>query len=241
MIIILDGITYNVKYKKSNIGNYMRREVTLLRNKKIGRFVIEGKSNHSNHFNSGNPCSMSIGIDDKNYKGKGLSPIMIKYMIDNIKRDYPNIRANQYLYIDADASGGFWDSIGMEGPENGEEYKNDEGNTNEEGKGYEKRISFENLQKYVDDQLKKPKYKNMIIKSPMRTRSRRSLSPSRSPSRNRSRSPKRRSSIRSPSRNRSRSPKRRSSIRSPSRSRSPKRRSSIRSPKSYTRKKIGNI
>ena len=213
MIIILDGITYNIKYKKSNIGNYMRREVTLLRNKKIGRFVIEGKSNHSNHFNSGNPCSMSIGIDDKNYKGKGLSPIMIKYMIDNIKRDYPNIRANQYLYIDADASGGFWDSIGMEE------------HNNEEGKGYEKRISFENLQKYVDDQLKKPKYKNMIIKSPMRTRSRRSLSPSRSPSR--SRSPK--------------SYKRRSSIRSPSRSRSPKRRSSIRSPKSYTRKKIGNI
>ena len=202
MIIILDGITYNVKYKKSNIGNYMRREVTLLRNKKIGRFVIEGKSNHSNHFNSGNPCSMSIGIDDKNYKGKGLSPIMIKYMIDNIKRDYPNIRANQYLYIDADASGGFWDSIGMEE------------HSNEEGKGYEKRISFENLQKYVDDQLKKPKYKNMIIKRPMRTRSRRSLSPSLSPK------------SRSPKSYRSRSPK-------SYRSRSPK----SRSPKSYTRKK----
>ena len=185
----------------------MRREVTLLRNKKIGRFVIEGKSNHSNHFNSGNPCSMSIGIDDKNYKGKGLSPIMIKYMIDNIKRDYPNIRGNQYLYIDADASGGFWDSIGMEE------------HSNKEGEGYEKRISFERLQKYVEDQLKKPKYKNMITKSPMRTRSRRSLSPSRSP--------------KSLSRNRSRSPK-------SYRSRSPKsyrRRSSIRSPKSYTRKK----
>ena len=208
----------------------MRREVTLLHNsKKIGRFVIEGyskHSKHSNHFNSGNPCSMSIGIDDEKYKNvekyqkKGLSPIMIKYMIDNIKRDYRKIRPNQYLYIDADASGGFWDSIGMEGPENGEEYKNDEGKTNEEGNGYAKRISFENLQKYVDDQLKKPKYKNMIIKRPMRTRSRRSLSPSRSPkslSRNRSRSPKRHSSIRIPeSRNRSRSTKRHSSIRSPS-------------------------
>ena len=209
MIIILDGITYNVKYKKSNIGNYMRREVTLLRNKKIGRFVIEGKSNHSNHFNSGNPCSMSIGIDDKNYKGKGLSPIMIKYMIDNIKRDYPNIRPTQYLYIDTDASGGFWDSIGMEE------------HSNEEGNGYEKRISFENLQKYVDDQFKKPKYKNMITKHPMRTRSRRSLSPSRSP---KSLSPKSYRS-RSPKSYRSRSPK------------SYKRRSSIRSPKSYTRKK----
>ncbi len=197
MIIILDGITYNIKYKKSNVGNYMRREVTLLHNKKIGRFVIEGISNHSNHFNSGNPCSMSIGIDES-YKGKGLSPIMIKYMIDNIKRDYPNIRPDQYLYIDADASGGFWDSIGMEE------------HSNEEGKGYEKRISFENLQKYVDDQLKKPKYKNMIIKRPMRTRSRRSLSPkSLSPSL-------------SPKSYRSRSPK---SYRS-------------RSPKSYTRKKI---
>jgi len=218
MIIILDGITYNVKYKKSNIGNYMRREVTLLHNsKKIGRFVIEGISNHSNHFNSGNPCSMSIGIDDEKYKNdekykkKGLSPIMIKYMIDNIKRDYPNIRPDQYLYIDADASGGFWDSIGMEE------------HNNEEGKGYEKRISFENLQKYVDNQLNKPKYKNMIPKSLifnkpkkslMRTRSRRSLSPSRSP--------------KSLSRNRSRSPK------------SYKRHSSIRSP-SYTRKKIVNI
>ena len=142
MSITLDNIQYGLTYKKSNIGNYMRREVTLLHNsKKIGRFVIEGISNHLNHFNSGNPCSMSIGIDDKNYKGKGLSPIMIKYMIDNIKRDYPKIRPNQYLYIDADASGGFWDSIGMEE------------HNNEEGKGYEKRISFENLQKYVDNQL----------------------------------------------------------------------------------------
>jgi len=201
MTIILDGITYNLKYKKSNIGNYMRREVTLINNKKIGRFVIEGISNHSNHFNSGNPCSMSISIDEL-YKGRGLSPIMIKYMIDNIKRDYPNIRGNQYLYIDADASGGFWDSIGMEE------------HSNKEGEGYEKRISFERLQKYVEDQLKKPKYKNMITKSPMHTRSRRSLSPSRSP--------------KSLSRNRSRSPK------------SYKRHSSIRSP-SYTRKKIVNI
>ena len=94
------------------------------------------------------------------------------------------------FFIDADASAGFWDHIGYVENRYGYDYF---GLRDLEGKGYEKRISFENLQKYVDDQLNKPKYKNMIPKSRMRTRSRRSLSPSRSPkslSRNRSRSPK---------------------------------------------------
>ena len=177
MTIILHGVTYAVKYKKSVVGNYMRREVNLLhKNKIIGRFVIEGNSNHKNHFNSGNPCSMSINIDE-NHKKKGLSPIMIKYMIDNIKKDYPKIRDNQYLYIDADASGGFWNSIGMRE------------HSNNEGEGYEKRITFKKLEEYVDNELRKDKYSNMIAPSRMRTRSTiRSRSPIRSTSRSTSRS-----------------------------------------------------
>jgi len=179
--ITLNDIHYNLKYNKNKTGNSIRREITLFHdNKKIGRFYIEGESKpgYSNYFNSGNPCSMGIMIDVK-YRTKGLSPIMIKYMIDNIERDYPNIRDNQYLYIDIDASRGFWNSIGMK------TYNNEE-------IGYEKRITFGELKQYVYRQLLKDKYKNISIGKIYRTRlTYKNRSPkSRSP---KSRSPKSRS------------------------------------------------
>lgn len=152
IIIILNNITYNLIYNKNKTGNSIRREVVLFHNdKKIGHFYIEGESKpgHSNHFNSGNPCSMGIMLD-VNYRTKGLSPIMIKYMVDNIERDYPKIRDDQYLYIDIDVSRGFWNSIGMK------TYNNEE-------IGYEKRITFGELKKYTHKQLLKDKYKNMSI------------------------------------------------------------------------------
>ena len=229
-MITLNGITYNLKYKKSITGNFMKRSVKLYHNKKIGHFTIEGQynpktgyKNTGDYFDSGNTCSMTINIDES-YQGKGLSPIIINYMIHNIERDYPKIRDDQYLYIDADGSAGFWNSIGMKE----HEYSFDTTSEELEGEGYEKRITFNELKQYVNTRFKSDKYKNMKELQHIEKTSR-------SPKRNRSRSPKR---------NRSRSPKRthkHTRSRSRSRSRSHKHTRSPKHTRSYTRKHGKNI
>ena len=192
-MITLNGITYNVKYEKSINGNFMKREVTLYHNKNIGHFTIEGQyepktgyKNTGDYFDSGNTCSMTINIDES-YQRKGLSPIMINYMIYNIEKDYPKIKDDQYLYIDADGSAGFWNSIGMKE----HEYSFDTTSEELEGEGYEKRITFRELKQYVNTRLKSDKYmkelQHIEKTSPKRTRSR---SPKRTRKRTRSRSPK---------------------------------------------------
>ena len=179
-MITLNGTTYKLKYKKSIVGGYMNREVMLYHNNKnIGHFTIEGQykpktgyKNTHNYFNSGNTCSMTINIDDS-YQGKGLSPILINHMIHNIEKDYPKIRDDQYLYIDADASAGFWNSIGMQE----HDFSFDKTPAELEGEGYEKRITFKELKQYVDKQFRKDKYKNMYRHTRKRVRSPKSLSP----------------------------------------------------------------
>ena len=176
-MITLNGITYNLKYKKSITGIYMKREVTLYHNSQnIGYFMIEGQykpktgyKNTYNYLNSGNTCSMTINIDNS-YQRKGLSPILMNHMIHNIEKDYPKIRDDQYLYIDADGSAGFWNSIGMKE----HEFSFDTTPAEFEGEGYEKRITFKELKQYVDRQLRKNKY--MYRHTRKRVRSPKSLS-----------------------------------------------------------------
>jgi len=207
-MITLNGTTYKLKYKKSITGSYMTREVTLYHNNEnIGHFTIEGQynpktgyKNTHNYFNSGNTCSMTINIDDS-YHRRGLSPILINHMIHNIEKYYPKIRDDQYLYIDADGSAGFWNSIGMKE----HEFSFDTTPAELEGEGYEKRITFKELKQYVDRQLSKDKYKNMYRRTRKRVRSPnspKSLSRSRNRSSSRSRSNRSRSN-RSRSRSRS--------------------------------------
>jgi hypothetical protein len=140
-------IKYMNSYKKDYTGkNHITRVVELFKNNiSIGRFTIEGKSTTDECFDTGNTCSMTISIED-DFQKKGLSRIMIHYMITMIREDYPKIRDKQKLFIDADASGGFWDIIGMkENP-----VYDYVGNNEPEGKGYEKVITFKELETFAN-------------------------------------------------------------------------------------------
>lgn len=74
--------------------------------------------------------SMSISVDES-CQGQGLTRIMMREMMDNLKWS-----GDTLLYIDADASSGFWRHIGMK--------------PNENGNGYELFITVDDLNKYIN-------------------------------------------------------------------------------------------
>lgn len=88
--------------------------------------------------------SLTISIDD-DLQGRGISTLLIKTMVDFCKTIYPNIRHDQLLFIDGDGSGGFWEHIGMKPNRYGYNYR---GHRQLEGRGYEKVITFRELQNY---------------------------------------------------------------------------------------------
>jgi hypothetical protein len=148
---------YSFKYTDTLLGDHYTRTIHLQYNnnksrkkEEIGHFSIDEKIvNHERTrnpkcFNSGNTCSMTISIDDEHQR-KGLTREMIKEMVQNIRKEYPQISDDQYLFIDADASDGFWDKIGME------ENPNYDADSTVEGSGYEKRITFGNLEKFANN------------------------------------------------------------------------------------------
>jgi len=58
--------------------------------------------------------SMSISIDeDESFRGKGLARLLIASMIYVIKNKNPYSTSLTLLFIDTDASNGFWEKIGM--------------------------------------------------------------------------------------------------------------------------------
>jgi len=83
--------------------------------------------------------SLSIGIEDE-FQGIQLSRIMMWSIIMKLKEE--NVDLNQYVYIDTDASAGFWDAIGMIPNEN------ENGTFGEKGRGYEKKITLTNIEKW---------------------------------------------------------------------------------------------
>ena len=76
---------------------------------------------------------MSIYVNEE-FQKKGLSKKMMRYMFENI-----NVSEEQLLFIDTDASVGFWDHIGMR-----ENVSDDD-----IGKGYEKVISVKELRQFL--------------------------------------------------------------------------------------------
>jgi GNAT superfamily N-acetyltransferase len=123
--------------------------LTLENNDIIGEFGIEGKGLY-NQFDSGNTNSMSISIHD-DHQGNGYSKLMIKYMIDKMYEDIPNMndKGENMLFIDADASNGFWDKVGMvESYRYG--YNRNPKYSNREGAGYEKYITINKLNKFAN-------------------------------------------------------------------------------------------
>lgn len=102
-------------------------------NDEIAYFMISGEG-----FDTGKPMDMNIFVEDK-YVGMGLAKKLIQNMVYNLKEHYPNIRKDQLLFIDTDASNGFWEHIGMK---NNRYY---DGNRDVEGRGYEKHITYQSL------------------------------------------------------------------------------------------------
>lgn len=122
------------------------RGITIFRKKQeIAHFEIAGDilNNTKECFGSGSTCSMSIGIDSDcpEYKGIQLSRIMVFSLLNEIMRE--NIFMNHFVYIDVDASAGFWDSIGME------LNKNMESTSIQEGRGFEKKIKLHALYEWA--------------------------------------------------------------------------------------------
>jgi hypothetical protein len=75
--------------------------------------------------------SMNIDIEDE-YQGKGYTRLMMQSVVGIL----PNWSSRKLLYIDADASSGFWKHIGMKE------------NTN--GNGYELVLSVRNLKRFIN-------------------------------------------------------------------------------------------
>lgn len=91
-------------------------------------------------FNTGQTCSVSISIDE-DYQKCGYSKLLWINLIQQIEE---TIRPDQMIFIDADASGGYWEHIGFTLNRYGYDYN---GKRDMEGKGYEKVITFEKLKK----------------------------------------------------------------------------------------------
>ena len=120
--------------------------LTLYNDDIIGSFSIEGKG-IKHQFDSGVTNDIHIYIENC-FQGKGLSKIMIKHMIDKIYEDIPDMNREQMIFIDADASDGFWDKIGMvESKRYG--YNRTPKYYEREGAGYEKYITINKLYKFA--------------------------------------------------------------------------------------------
>lgn len=129
----------DIYYCKKNLS----RKVELINNHKIiGDFCIYGE------LNSGTTCSMTISIED-DYQKKGYSRILMNSLIERINNEM-YVRPDQLLFIDADASGGFWDHIGMTENRYGFDYN---GRRDFEGRGYEKCITWYKLNRYAKGKL----------------------------------------------------------------------------------------
>jgi len=106
-----------------------------------------GECSISGSFNTGETCAVTISIDEA-YQGRGYSLLLWKKMIQQIEQEYPSIRSDQMFFIDADASAGYWEHIGFVTNRYGYDYN---GNRKQlEGRGYEKVITFRQLQLFLN-------------------------------------------------------------------------------------------
>jgi hypothetical protein len=141
------------------IENEINRYVTkLIKNgKEIGDFRVDRLPPHM----------LGISIEEE-YRGKGLSKILIKKMCKELKKLKGIILDDTYLYIDTDASWepdsegilkSYWDYLGMEKISEGEYYGQGE------GAGQDKKITFQNLCKNFSGGKKTRKTKTRKTKT----------------------------------------------------------------------------
>ena len=114
----------------------------------VGRFSVGGGliGNNPHIFDTGETIDMGISLDDDLQKHK-LSKLMVAALCKMLILEYPKIRKDQLFAIDSDASGGFWDAIGMkEGRYSDMEKRAMYGNKRKmEGEGYHKIITFSDM------------------------------------------------------------------------------------------------
>jgi len=134
-------IVYEKQLNKCEYCNpIMSRNILIMKGMtEVAHFGLSGEclNNEKDCLTESGTVSMSIGIDDDDYdylKGIQLSRIMIWSMIYILMKD--NVDFQQYVYIDTDASCGFWDAIGMEI------------NNGPKSKGYEKKISLNKMKNW---------------------------------------------------------------------------------------------
>ena len=112
---------------------HIYRSSLWIEGKECGSFIIGGGG-----LQSGRTMAMEISIDDE-HQHKGYSRTLIRTLCAFIRGHVPNCDS-QLLFIDTDASVGFWDYIGMTDNPYYDHYTKDQ-----EGGGYEKVITFERL------------------------------------------------------------------------------------------------
>lgn len=127
-----------IRYEKKNTFNEHRKILIMQHGinvvpLEIGHFELLG------NFSINDTVSLSIGVEE-DFQGMQLSRIMMWYAILKLKEE--NIDMNEYVYIDTDASSGFWDAIGMQPNEN------ENGMFGEKGRGYEKKITLKDIEKW---------------------------------------------------------------------------------------------
>ena len=138
---------YTLSYSKTHLYNRVERVVQLqFEGKVCGEFSIKGtEGGNRDCFDTGNTCYMEISIEEI-HQGQGLARQMIQKMTQHIRMDYPQIRSDQMLFIDADASAGFWDKLGMK------PHRYDDDHTRYrrvlEGNGYAKGMTFHQLEQF---------------------------------------------------------------------------------------------
>lgn len=111
------------------------------KNKEIGDFTIESFINYGSvedTFMLTDIASMSIYVLE-DYQNQGIARKMISTLVEFIRENY-RVRSDKLLFIDADASNGFWDHIGMRP---NRYYESNY--TRREGYGYEKVITWSEL------------------------------------------------------------------------------------------------
>jgi hypothetical protein len=135
-----NGIDIDASYSVINreISIYLKKDENV-----IGYFTIDdfglGRIN-SMHIEANEDDARSIGIESP--RNKQLSRFMMLCALIVIQKSKLPTNANMLFHIDADASLGFWDSIGMI---NVEDYQ---GSANPQH-GYEKTIELQNIFHWV--------------------------------------------------------------------------------------------
>jgi hypothetical protein len=142
-----------IKITNENLETIERRGYV---GESICHFSISGKyymNTHTDYFDSGETIDMGIGSEEvlpsgETLRGREISRIMMGELLIQCLKEYPTIRDEQLLFIDADGSdelGGrtFWDRIGMK------ENDDIDGIHRREGEGYEKQIDFKTIFEWV--------------------------------------------------------------------------------------------